>query len=135
MNKPVMPTPQAADALWSVDSTGAVRLQASIEEATGKVYFPPVPDASPLASRFRPGRLGAEGVLYSYTIIHPGPKTGLRPFVLAYVDFKEKARVFGRLRLADETRRPELGMHLVVGLEDKPDGGQRYFFTEGAAND
>jgi uncharacterized OB-fold protein len=50
-------------------------------------------------------------VLYSFTVIHPNPKSGQAPFALAYADFPEKVRVFGRLRLP-AGERPRIGMAL-----------------------
>jgi uncharacterized OB-fold protein len=50
-------------------------------------------------------------VLYSYTIIHPSPKAGLPPFALAYADFPEDVRVFGRLEFPAGAR-PAIGMRL-----------------------
>jgi uncharacterized OB-fold protein len=58
-------------------------------------------------------QLSDEATLYSFTIIHPNPKSGLRPFVLAYADFPERVRVFGRLRMP-EGMRPSIGMRLCV---------------------
>ncbi|MCP6335838.1 OB-fold domain-containing protein, partial [Klebsiella pneumoniae] len=50
--------------------------------------------------------------LYSFTVIHPSPKTGLAPFALVYADFPEDVRVFGRLDLP-EGARPEIGMRIA----------------------
>jgi uncharacterized OB-fold protein len=72
--------------------------------------------------------LSATGEVYSYTIIHPGPKSGKPPFALIYADFPEKARVLGRLRLAP-AQRPTIGMKVSVEIENSDDGSPRYVFV------
>ncbi len=62
------------------------------------LLFPTLPDASPLAALHAPVPLQAEGTVYSFTIIHPGAKTGLAPYALGYVDLPGPVRIFGRLQ-------------------------------------
>jgi len=103
------------------DPSGTVRLHASRDRASGRCVFPRIPDSSPAAPRFQPVELSASATLYSYTVIHPNPKSGAKPFVLAYADFAEGARVLGRLKLA-EGERPVIGMVLMVDVaETAPD--------------
>ncbi|NLS04149.1 OB-fold domain-containing protein [Rhizobium sp. P32RR-XVIII] len=90
-------------------SKTVVRLEASRDKSTGKGIFPRIPATSPSADRFEPITLSEVATLYSFTVIHPNPKTGLTPFVLVYADFPEDARVFGRLELP-EGQRPAIGM-------------------------
>ncbi|MNT78452.1 hypothetical protein D3C72_2176930 [compost metagenome] len=45
-------------------------------------------------------------MLYSFTVIHPAPKSGLAPYALGYVDFVGPVRIFGRLQGA---ARPVIG--------------------------
>ena len=71
--------------LWSADSPPV--LLASRDRETGERIFPAVPDASPLAPRHDLVPVTGEGVLYSFTVIHPSPKSGQPPFALGYVDF------------------------------------------------
>lgn len=89
----------------------AIQLQASRDRSTGQGIFPAIPESSPSASRYEPLTLSDRAVLYSFTIIHPNPKTGQAPFALVYADFPEKTRVFGRLRMP-EGERPRIGMAL-----------------------
>ena len=88
-----------------------IHLQASRDRATGQGIFPAIPETSPAASRYEPITLSDHAVLYSFTVIHPNPKSGQPPFALAYADFPEKARVFGRLRMPTGER-PRIGMVL-----------------------
>jgi len=52
------------------------RLQASRDKSSGEIVFPPMVDASPLAVNCEPIELNSKGELYSYTVIHPSPKSG-----------------------------------------------------------
>lgn len=90
--------------LWS--SEAPMRLLASSHRETGELVFPPVSVHSPLIEHYDTVTLAGEGVLYSYTIIHPGPKSGLPPFALGYLDLPGPARLFGRV---NGQRRPEIG--------------------------
>lgn len=72
-------------------------LLASRSKLTGKGIFPRVPHHSPVGKNYEDIELAGPAFLYSYTIIHPSPKTGLSPFALAYADFPEEVRVFARL--------------------------------------
>lgn len=107
-----------------------LRLEASRELATQRGVFPRIPDTSPAADRYEPITLSAEATLYSFTVIHPSPKSGLPPFVLGYLDFAEDTRVFGRVSLPD-------GMAPQIGLRLRPvrDAAAGYVFVslEGAS--
>lgn len=88
-------------------------LEASREKASGRGVFPRIPATSPASERFEPIELSPEATLYSFTVIHPNPKTGLKPFTLVYADFPEDTRVFGKLTLAGGER-PHIGAKLRV---------------------
>ena len=90
--------------LWSREKP--LRLLASRHRVTGDLVFPPVPVHSPLAGQYDAVALADKGALYSYTIIHPAPKTGISPFALGYVDLPGPARLFGRVK---GQRRPVIG--------------------------
>ncbi|MDB5577631.1 MAG: hypothetical protein JWR80_2807 [Bradyrhizobium sp.] len=114
-------------------------LKASRDRVTGGGVFPRIPDQAPSASRFEPITLSPVATLYSYTIVHPNPKTGEKPFALIYADFPEQVRVFGRLELPAGDR-PKIGMALTVVSADPTrsaaDDGDAYLFipaTEHAA--
>jgi uncharacterized OB-fold protein len=101
---------------WIADRGGRLVLVGSRDLQSGKFVFPRVPKNSPSAPRFTATDLSQHGILYSFTVIHPNPKTAEKPFVLAYVDFPEGARVFGRLDLRPETK-AEIGMVVEVQIE------------------
>jgi uncharacterized protein len=122
----------AADPILAVPraETAPVRLHASRDKASGHGIFPRIPDGSPAANRYEPIVLSDAAVLYSYTIIHPSPKSGLAPFALAYADFPEDVRVFGRLELA-EGARPAIGMRLHAVRPSADAGGYIFVPVEG----
>lgn len=83
--------------LWSEGVTPA--LLASRNRNTGRVQFPPTKEASPLAADYELVSIGCSGMLYSYTVIHPNPKSGALPHALGYVDIEGvPLRLFGQLR-------------------------------------
>jgi uncharacterized OB-fold protein len=109
--------PNCLNEVHSAANLGSVRLMASRERISGQCIFPRIPDHSPAASRFESIELSAEATLYSFTIIHPNPKTGEKPFVVIYADFPEGARAFGRLKIAGD-QHPRIGMKLRVLAEN-----------------
>src|SRR5262249_49309012 len=90
--------------LWSAGDKPS--LLASRDLETGELMFPAVADNSPLAQRHEVVPVERVGVVYSFTIIHPGAKSGLPPYALGYVDFPGPVRIFGRFR---GHARPEIG--------------------------
>ena len=92
--------------LWS--STPEPTLLASRDLETGEWVFPTVAENSPLAPRHETVPVEGTGVVYSFTVIHPGAKSGLQPYALGYVDFPGPVRIFGRLQgqRAARDRRP-----------------------------
>ncbi|MBB3178139.1 Zn-ribbon domain-containing OB-fold protein [Variovorax sp. Sphag1AA] len=80
--------------LWSANR----ELLASRDRRNGEWVFPAVPDASPLAPHHETLPVQGNGTVYSFTIIHPGAKTGLPPYALGCVDFDGPVRIFGRLQ-------------------------------------
>jgi uncharacterized OB-fold protein len=96
--------PRNFDPLWRKQSEPA--LLASRHRETGEIAFPPLPQASPILRHHDTVELAPQGSVYSYTVIHPHPKSGLAPYALAYVDLKGPARIFGRFREGD---RPDIG--------------------------
>jgi uncharacterized OB-fold protein len=81
--------------LWSAQQPP--RLLASRDPRSGALRFPAFPAASPLAAGQETVALENRGRLYSYTVIHPNPKSGARPFALGYVDLPGPVRIFGRV--------------------------------------
>jgi uncharacterized OB-fold protein len=95
------------------DQRPSLKLLASRDRASGHGVFPPIPEHSPAAPGFESITLSDAATLYSFTVIHPNPKTGVAPFALIYADFPEDVRVFGRLDLADGEK-PRIGMNVRV---------------------
>lgn len=91
----------AFDTLWA---SSPPSLLASRSRKDGAWDFPPVPENSPRAAEYETVRISGPGALYSYTIIHPGSKTGMAPYALGYVDFQGPVRLFGRLTGSDQPR-------------------------------
>jgi uncharacterized OB-fold protein len=112
---------------WIADRAGRLVLVGSQDLQSGKCVFPRIPENSPSAPRFAAIDLSRRGLLYSFTVIHPNPKTGEEPFVLAYVDFPEGARAFGRLDLQPGAR-AEIDMVVEVHIEKSAGTSTRYRF-------
>ena len=72
-------------------------LLASRHRVTAELVFPALPDSSPLAAEHETVPIAGVGEVYSYTVIHPGPKSGESPYALGYVDLPGPVRIFGRL--------------------------------------
>jgi uncharacterized OB-fold protein len=106
-----VPTPNPP--LWS--QTPEPRLIASRDTETDERVFPAVVDHSPLAGRHESVPVEGEGVVYSYTVIHPSPKSGLQPYALGYVDFPGPVRIFGRL---EGSERPAIGDRYVPRADE-----------------
>lgn len=99
--------------LWS--SEAPARLLASRHRVSGELVFPPISVHSPLVDQYEVVELEGEGALYSYTIIHPSPKSGLQPFALGYVDLPGPVRLFGRV---NGGRRPVIGNACRVSADE-----------------
>jgi len=99
--------------LWSTDTPPA--LLASRHHATGEWLFPALPEHSPLASRHATVPVRGIGTVYSFTVIHPAPKTGQAPYALGYVDFEGPVRIFGRLQ---GQHRPAIGGRYAARPDD-----------------
>jgi len=100
--------------VWA--ATTPPTLLASRHANSGEIFFPSVTDQSPLSAQFVDTHLDVEGQVYSFTIMHPSPKSGLPPFVLAYVDLPGPVRLFGRLR--NSPGRPAIGEKCRVVADD-----------------
>lgn len=82
--------------IWTADPPP--RLIASRDTKTGALRFPVFPVESPLAAGQDVVALESTGTVYSYSVIHPNPKSGAQPFALGYVDLPGPVRIFGRIR-------------------------------------
>lgn len=110
------------------DDGQQITLLASRSLAGGAGVFPRIPPNSPAAHLYEDLELTGSATLYSYTVIHPGPKTGKPPFILALADYPQNARVFGRLDLPPEDL--AIGMSLTARVAE--DGN--YFFVPAGDN-
>lgn len=93
---------------FGVNDARQLMLRGSRHKTTGRGIFPRVPDGSPVAALYADLDLEGPATLYSFTVIHPGPKSGKPPFVLAYADFPQDTRVFASLACAPD--RVRIGM-------------------------
>lgn len=84
-----------ASNIWSAQQPP--RLIASRDTKTGALRFPAFPADSPLAAGQEVVELEGTGKVYSYSAIHPNPKSGAQPFALGYVDLPGPVRIFGRI--------------------------------------
>lgn len=105
--------PELSYPLWSAAPEPA--LLASRDRATGELVFPALPPCSPLADRHETVSFEAVGEVYSYTVIHPGAKSGQAPYALGYVDFPGRVRIFGRLC---GKQRPTIGERYAARADD-----------------
>lgn len=90
------------------------------------VYFPPLPLSSPQIDRTELVSLSGTPTLYSFTVMHPSPKTGKPSMPLGLADYPEGVRVFGRL-IYPEGQRPAIGDALKACLIET-DSGPIYAF-------
>ena len=100
--------------LWSDAAEPA--LLASRELQTRELVFPAVPPDSPLAVRHETVALAPFGTVYSFTVIHPGPKSGEAPYALGYVDLPGPVRLFGRLQ---GSARPAIGERVAARRDER----------------
>jgi len=100
--------------LWSDAPDPA--LLASRDLQTRELLFPAVPPDSPLAARHETVAIAPVGAVYSFTVIHPAPKSGEAPYALGYVDFPGPVRLFGRLQGAP---RPAIGERVATRRDER----------------
>lgn len=108
---------------------GKTVLLASRSKSDGKGVFPRIPQASPSRHLYEDITLSDSGTLYSYTVMHPSPKTGKPPFVIGLVDFEEDTRVLGLIKIAPES--VKIGMSVRVLESDTSDGAGYCFEANG----
>jgi uncharacterized OB-fold protein len=119
---------EASHHYWKRDRDGNVRLLASMENGTEKYFFPPISQCSPLARQFKDAELSPLASVYSFTWIHPNPKTGAASFCLIYADFPEKVRVLGRMQLPPGVR-PAIGDIVRVEIDEADAANPQYLFV------
>ena len=63
-----------------------------------EIFFPPFAKDSPLDKDYVDQELNPNGILYSFTVIHPSKKTGIQPYSIGFVNLSDfPVRIFGRL--------------------------------------
>jgi uncharacterized protein len=116
---------------WRIEEGRAVLL-AYRRMNSDAVFFPPLPPTSPQSATTALVPLTGTPTLYSFTVMHPSPKTGKPPVPLGFADFPEGVRIFGRL-IYPEGRRPAIGDALQPCLIDTQDGEIYAFELKGAS--
>jgi uncharacterized OB-fold protein len=106
--------PDLPSSLWSTGPEAA--LLASRDRRSGELVFPPLSQDSPLQALHDTVPLDSTGELYSFTVIHPSPKSGEPPHALGFVDFPGPVRIFGRLIGAE---RPVIGACYQAQSDDR----------------
>lgn len=81
--------------VWSAGQTP--RLIASRDTRTAALRFPAFTDDSPLVAGHETVEIPELGKVYSFSTVHPNPKSGAQPFALGYVDLPGPVRIFGRI--------------------------------------
>lgn len=82
--------------VWSAGQTP--KLIASRDTRTGTLRFPAFGDDSPLVLGQETMEIPEGGKVYSFSTIHPSPKSGAQPFAVGYVDLPGPVRIFGRIQ-------------------------------------
>jgi uncharacterized OB-fold protein len=94
------PAPRSlpGDAL-SHDGDGRPVLVGGVCCACGARAFPLTPVcANCMSEKIDPEPMSRQGTLYSFTVVHVGPKTWDKPYAVGYVDLDNAVRVFSHLR-------------------------------------
>ncbi|MGO4328123.1 Zn-ribbon domain-containing OB-fold protein [Cupriavidus sp. 2TAF22] len=110
----------ASEQPWQ-EQDGRLVLLAYRRNGGDTLHFPPLPLTSPQASDTELVALHGTPTLYSYTVMHPSPKTGLPPMPLGLADYPEGVRIFGRL-VYPNGRRPAIGDTLRTCLVHTAEG-------------
>lgn len=104
-----------------------VTLLASRSLADGKGVFPRLPVRSPAAGLYEDTELKGTAKLYSFTIIHPNPKSGKPPFVQVLADFDNHTRVFGRLEYPHQDVRIGMLLEARASSDQDSESGSYHF--------
>ncbi|MGE3150572.1 MAG: Zn-ribbon domain-containing OB-fold protein [Pseudorhodoplanes sp.] len=87
---------------WRRAPGGGAELLAACCTQCGTYYLPRVTICNTCRNAsFDVKPLSPVGNLYSYTVIHVPPPGYPSPYAIGYVDFPEKVRVFGQIRLPE----------------------------------
>ena len=84
--------------------------------ACGTVAFPPPPVCHNCwSTSIEPASVGTRGTLYSYSIVHIGPKPWRTPYALGYVDMPHDIRVLAHIQ-ANDLKRIAIGSDVELGI-------------------
>jgi len=67
------------------------------------------------SSSLEPTEIGPRGTLYSYSIVHIGPKPWRIPYALGYVDLPHDVRVLAHIQASD-LKRIAIGSEVELGI-------------------
>ena len=112
---------------WRQDETGAAHLMAAFDLRSGNYLFPIPPSSLANLLKLEERELSTNGILYSYTVLHPHKKSSKPPFTLVFVDFPEGVRLMGRLQVP-EGEHPIIGSELETIIEVSAEGVSDYVF-------
>lgn len=110
------------------DESGEMTLLASRSRKTGLGVFPRLPATAPSASQYEDLEIHGDASLYSFTVIHPNPKSGLAPFVLAMADFSQEVRVLGRIECPLE----DVAIGMKLSCRQSGDNASGFVFVPAA---
>jgi uncharacterized OB-fold protein len=92
------PQSLAGDAL-SVDAAGRPTLIGGVCRSCGALAFPFAPVCTNcMSENLEREPMSRQGTVYSFTVVHVGPKTWEKPYAVGYVDLDNGVRVFSHLR-------------------------------------
>jgi uncharacterized protein len=74
------------------------------------------------AERVEAAVLSGQGAVYSYTVVHQAPQGRAVPYVLAYVDLDEGARLLARVEAAPDAVGIGTRVCLQIGVVGNDDG-------------
>ena len=89
-----------------------------------EIFFPPFAKDSPLDKDYVDQELNPNGILYSFTVIHPSIKSGIQPYAIGFVNLPDfPVRIFGRLI---QSGNPAIGDEYLM----KPDAEFGHIFEK-----
>lgn len=92
------PQSLAGDSL-SVDAEGRPTLVGGVCRSCGALAFPYTPICSScMSEEIERAPMPGQGTLYSFTVVHVGPKNWAKPYAVGYIDLDNGVRVFSHLR-------------------------------------
>lgn len=120
-----------------VESAEGLRLAGGKCAACGAACFPMTGVCATCgADVVREHLTGTGGRLYSYTVVHAGPRQFKTPYAVGYVDMEDGLRLFGQIDAPASELMPDVWLELTLGAVRENADGQpvvSYKFRKGAA--